>query len=406
MLETGIGRAANVALAALPGLHAARRHVGLATATTRRDITEPFVLDDGHLAVPTGPGSASSRCPDALAEFTTSVEEVRRDQGRRRGKGEGGGVTKGGRVPRATYEAELLRLQAELVAMQEWVTGDRQRLVVVFEGRDAAGKGGDDQADHRVPQPARRRASSPCRRRPSASAAQWYFQRYVEQLPAAGEIVLFDRSWYNRAGVERVMGFCTPEEYRRFLHQCPIFERMLVEDGILLRKYWFSVSDEEQERRFQLAARRPDAALEALRRWTSSRATGGRTTRAPRTRCSSTPTSPRRPGTSSRATTSARARLNMIAHLLSTVPYEDVDAGAARAAAAAARRATTSARRASCSTYVPDHAATLALSRSPSGPRGRAAGRTGGLACPRAPSPRSVARHAAAGAAARGPPSR
>ena len=176
------------------------------------------------------------------------------------------------------------------------------RSCVVFEGRDAAGKGGAIKRVTEYLNPVSP-GSWRCPRRPSASAAQWYFQRYVEHLPAAGEIVLFDRSWYNRAGVERVMGFCTPAEYRRFLRQCPIFERMLVEDGILLRKYWFSVSDEEQERRFRSRLRDP------MRRWKlspmdleSSRA--GRTTPAPRTRCSPTPTSRRRRGTSSRPTTS------------------------------------------------------------------------------------------------------
>ena len=137
------------------------------------------------------------------------------------------------------------------------------RVVVVFEGRDAAGKGGTIRriTQYLNPRVARIVAlPAPTERERS----QWYFQRYVEHLPGAGEIVLFDRSWYNRAGVERVMGFCTPDEYRRFLHQCPIFERLLVEDGILLRKYWFSVSDEEQETPLPVPARGPDAAVEAV----------------------------------------------------------------------------------------------------------------------------------------------
>ena len=164
------------------------------------------------------------------------------------------------RMPRKIYEKELFRLQAELVKLQEWVRTEGARLVVVFEGRDAAGKGG---AIKRVTQFLNPRIAkitalpAPTER----EQTQWYFQRYVDHLPAAGEIVLFDRSWYNRAGVEHVMGFCTKEEYSRFLHQCPIFERLLVEDGILLRKYWFSVSDIEQERRF-------DSRLEdPMRRW-------------------------------------------------------------------------------------------------------------------------------------------
>ena len=159
-------------------------------------------------------------------------------------------MSKSGRVPRELYETELLRLQTELVALQQWVTATGQRLVVVFEGRDAAGKGGTIKriTEYLNPRVARIVAlPAPTER----ERGQWYFQRYVEQLPAPGEIALFDRSWYNRAGVERVMGYCTPQEYRRFLHQCPTFERLLVEDGVLLRKYWFSVSDEEQERRFR-----------------------------------------------------------------------------------------------------------------------------------------------------------
>ena len=133
---------------------------------------------------------------------------------------------------------------------------------MIFEGRDAAGKGGVIKRITRVHRPRAVRVvalPAPTEREQS----QWYFQRYVAHLPAAGEIVLFDRSWYNRAGVEHVMGFCTPEEYRRFMHQCPIFERMLVDDGIILVKYWFSVSDEEQERRFEAAHRRSAQAMEA-----------------------------------------------------------------------------------------------------------------------------------------------
>jgi len=207
------------------------------------------------------------------------------------------------RLPRKVYEPELFRLQAEAVKLQEWVRQEGARLVVIFEGRDAAGKGSAIKrlTEYLNPRVARIVAlPAPTDRQMS----RWYFQRYVEHLPSAGEIVIFDRSWYNRAGVERVMGFCTPDEYRRFLHQCPIFERLLVEDGILLRKYWFSVSAAEQERRFRRRLEDP------MRRWklstsTWSRSAAGRTTRGPRTRCSSTPTSRRRRGTWSTVTTSA-----------------------------------------------------------------------------------------------------
>ena len=148
------------------------------------------------------------------------------------------------------YEAELTRLQAELVEMQEWMRSKGQRLVVIFEGRDAAGKGGAIKRimEYLSPRVARIVAlPAPTER----ERTQWYFQRYIEHLPAAGEIRLLDRSWYNRAGVERVMGYCTAAEYQRFLRQCPIFEQMLAEDGIMLRKYWFSVSGKEQEKRFR-----------------------------------------------------------------------------------------------------------------------------------------------------------
>ena len=187
--------------------------------------------------------------------------------------------------------------------MQEWVRRSGARLVVVFEGRDAAGKGSTIKrvTEYLNPRVARVVAlPAPTDRERS----QWYFQRYVAHLPAAGEIVLFDRSWYNRAGVERVMGFCTEAEHRRFLHQCPLFERLLVEDGIILRKYWFSVSDAEQEARFRSRLDDP------MRRWKLSgtdldSVTRWRTTPGPRTRCSSTRTSPRRRGGSWTPTTSA-----------------------------------------------------------------------------------------------------
>lgn len=225
------------------------------------------------------------------------------------------------RLRRKPYEKELFRLQAELVTMQEWVRSTGARVVVVFEGRDAAGKGGAIKrvTEYLSPRIARIAAlPAPTER----ERGQWYFQRYIELLPAAGEIVLFDRSWYNRAGVERVMGFCTQDEYHRFLHQCPIFERMLVEDGIHLLKYWFSVSDVEQERRF--LARRDDPMrrwklspmdLESITRWEDySRAKDEMLvhTDIPEARWRVVESEDKR-----------RARINMIAHLLSSVPYTE-----------------------------------------------------------------------------------
>jgi polyphosphate kinase 2 len=227
-----------------------------------------------------------------------------------------------GRLPRALYEPELLRLQAELVTLQEWVKREGARLVVIFEGRDAAGKGSTIKrvAEYLNPRTTRIVAlPAPTERQ----TTQWYFERYIQHLPAAGEIVLLDRSWYNRAGVERVMGYCTPDEYRRFLHQCPILERLLVEDGILLRKYWFSVSDAEQERRFRSRLKDPmrqwklsPMDLESITRWEDySRAKDEMFVHTD---------IPEAPWYVVEGEDKRRARINVIAHLLSTVPYHQV----------------------------------------------------------------------------------
>jgi polyphosphate kinase len=226
------------------------------------------------------------------------------------------------RLPKKPYERELLRLQSELVKVQEWVKAEGVRLVVLFEGRDAAGKGGAIKrvTEYLNPRVARIVALPvPTERQ----RGQWYFQRYVEQLPAAGEIVLFDRSWYNRAGVEKVMGFCTPEEYWQFLHQAPTFERMLIEAGIELRKYWFSVSDTEQERRFR------DRLEDPLRRWklspmdTESISRWEEYSRAKDEMFVYTDI-PESPWNVVESDDKRRSRINMIAHLLSTLPYHDV----------------------------------------------------------------------------------
>ena len=226
------------------------------------------------------------------------------------------------RMNKKAYEAELIRLQAELVEMQEWVRNTGSRVVVIFEGRDAAGKGGTIKrvSQYLNPRIARTVAlPAPTER----EKTEWYFQRYVPHLPAAGEIVLFDRSWYNRAGVERVMGFCTPEEYSRFLHQAPIFERMLHEDGIMLRKYWFSVSDEEQEVRFRSRLYDPmrrwklsPMDLESITRWEDY-------SRAKDDMFVHTDVSPA-PWYVVESDDKRRARINCINHLLSTIPYSVV----------------------------------------------------------------------------------
>jgi polyphosphate kinase len=226
-------------------------------------------------------------------------------------------------IPRKLYKKELVRLQDELVQMQGWVQATGARLVVVFEGRDAAGKGGAIQrvVENLSPRVARIVAlPAPTER----ERTQWYFQRYVEHLPAAGEIVLFDRSWYNRAGVEHVMGFCTPQEYSRFMHQCPVFENLLIEDGVMLRKYWFSVSPDEQERRFRERLDNPlkrwklsPMDLESITRWDEY-------SRAKDEMLAHTDTE-QAPWTIVESEDKRRARLNMIAHLLSSVPWEPVE---------------------------------------------------------------------------------
>ena len=221
------------------------------------------------------------------------------------------------------YEKELKRLQAELVDMQQWVVETGARVVIIMEGRDAAGKGS---AIKRITQYLNPR-SARIEALPAPSSreqGQWYFQRYVEKLPTAGEIVIFDRSWYNRAGVERVMGFCTSQEYRRFLHQAPIFERLLVEDGILLRKYWFSVSDEEQLARFQSRLEDP------LRRWKLSPMDLQSITRwedysRAKDEMFIHTDIPSAPWYTVESEDKKRSRINVISHLLSTIPYEKIE---------------------------------------------------------------------------------
>lgn len=219
------------------------------------------------------------------------------------------------------YTQELARLQEELVKLQYWVKAKRLRLVILFEGRDAAGKGGvikriTERLNPRGCQVAALPAPTERER------TQWYFQRYVSYLPAAGEIVLFDRSWYNRAGVERVMGFCTEDEYERFMRSCPEFERMLVRDGIILLKYWFSVSDEEQERRFRARVEDPSKRwklspmdLESRRRWVDySKAKDRMFAYTDTKQC---------PWYVVNSDDKRRAHLNCISHILSQIAYED-----------------------------------------------------------------------------------
>ncbi|MBX3728642.1 MAG: polyphosphate kinase 2 [Candidatus Sumerlaeia bacterium] len=229
------------------------------------------------------------------------------------------------KMKRSFYEAELERLYAELVKLQYWIKDRGLRVVMLFEGRDAAGKGGTIK---RITEPLNPRG---CRvvalEKPSdRERTQWYFQRYVEHLPSAGEIVLFDRSWYNRAGVERVMGFCTDREYREFMRSCPEFERMMVRSGIVLLKYWFSVSDDEQERRFQQRAN------DVRRRWKlspmdlKSRDLWEDYSRAKDEMFFYTDI-PEAPWHTIESDDKRRARLNCIRHLLEHIGYEDIMPG-------------------------------------------------------------------------------
>ncbi|MHA1536356.1 MAG: polyphosphate kinase 2 [Alphaproteobacteria bacterium] len=242
-------------------------------------------------------------------------------------KGAGGAATeatpsKRPKIRSKIYEAELARLQIELVKLQEWIKHEGLKVVVLFEGRDAAGKGG---VIKRITESLNPRVcrvvalATPTER----EKTQWYFQRYVPHLPAAGEMVLFDRSWYNRAGVERVMGFCSDEEYKEFMRSCPEFERMLVRSGIVLVKYWFSVSDEEQERRFGGRIVNPTKRwklspmdLESRKRWADY-------SRAKDEMFAHTDIK-QAPWYVVQAEEKKRARLNCIKHLLQMIPYEDL----------------------------------------------------------------------------------
>ncbi|NKC11457.1 MAG: polyphosphate kinase 2 [Gammaproteobacteria bacterium] len=233
-----------------------------------------------------------------------------------------GKKSKAKKIKTRVYAAELARLQEELVKMKQWVQAKGLRIVVIFEGRDAAGKGGaikriTEKLSPRVckvialPAPTERERS------------QWYFQRYVQHLPAAGEIVLFDRSWYNRAGVERVMGFCTDAEHSEFLRSCPQFERMLVRCGIKIIKYWFSVSDEEQERRFRERIDHPTKRWKLSPMDLQSRSRWVEYSKAKDEMFRHTDIE-EAPWYVVDGDVKKRARLNVISHLLSLIDYEDL----------------------------------------------------------------------------------
>jgi len=219
-------------------------------------------------------------------------------------------------------EKILENLQLELVKMEDWIKINKLKVVVIFEGRDAAGKGGVIKRITELLNPRYARVVAlgiPTEK----EKEQWYFQRYVQYLPSSGEMVLFDRSWYNRAGVEKVMGFCTPDEYDEFLRSCPEFERMLIRSGIILIKYWFSVSDEEQEKRFQERINNPAKRWKISPMDVQSRTKWVEYSRAKDMMFKYTDIK-QAPWFVVNADDKMRARLNCISHLLSMIPYEDV----------------------------------------------------------------------------------
>ena len=274
-----------------------------------------------HKATTANQGSMAKPEPESFTDSTTAMAPIAPIAGDGAPRAPVPGAP-GQKLDRRFYESELALLQLELVKMQYWIKDTGFRLMVIFEGRDAAGKGGTIK---RITEPLNPRG---CRvvalGTPSdQQKTQWYFQRYVEHFPAAGEIVLFDRSWYNRAGVERVMGFCSPRDVEQFLRACPELERMLVDSGILLIKYWFSVSDEEQEARFR------DRIKDPMRRWKLSpmdleaRDRWEEFSQAKDAMFAHT-NIPEAPWFTVQADDKRRARLNTMHHLLSKVPYRDM----------------------------------------------------------------------------------
>ncbi len=263
--------------------------------------------------------------PEGLLDPGQELTALRKDPEAIRAMFENGAYPYKRKIPTKAYEEQKASLQVELLKAQEWVKHTAQKVVLLFEGRDAAGKGGTIKrfTEHLNPRGCRVVAlDKPSERERS----QWYFQRYVSHLPSGGEMVLFDRSWYNRAGVERVMGFCTPNEYLEFMRQAPQFERMVVRGGIILFKYWFSVTQTEQRRRFQAREAQP------LKRWKLSKVDRQSLdkwddyTKAKEAMFFYTDTADA-PWTIVKSDDKKRARLNCIRHFLWSLPYPDKDAG-------------------------------------------------------------------------------
>jgi polyphosphate kinase 2 len=260
--------------------------------------------------------------PEAVDAFDEELEMELDDQRLEELLEPRDGTSEDDQLDRRTYFNELFRLQGELIKLQDWVVAKQLKVVAIFEGRDAAGKGGSiKRITQRMNPRVCRVVALPAPN--ERERTQWYFQRYVQHLPAGGEIVLFDRSWYNRAGVEHVMGFCTPEQYEQFFRDAPDFERMLVRSGIVLLKYWFSISDEEQHRRFEMRIRDPlkqwklsQMDLESRRRW--EQYTKAKERMLERTHIEEAP------WWIVEADDKKRARLNCIHHLLSQIPYSEL----------------------------------------------------------------------------------
>ncbi|WP_346914354.1 polyphosphate kinase 2 [uncultured Roseibium sp.] len=276
------------------------------------------------------PATEAAAETDVNAEASTTaglvrhhLAEMRHDPAAIRHVFETGEYPYSTKMRRAAYEKQKAKLQAELLKAQKWIQETGQRVVILFEGRDAAGKGGTIKRfmEHLNP----RGASVVALQKPTERERyQWYFQRYIEHLPSAGEMVLFDRSWYNRAGVERVMGFCKPNDYLEFMRQCPDFERMLVRDGVLMFKYWFSVTREEQKRRFKQRKTDPlkqwklsPIDVASLDKWDDY-------TEAKEAMFFYTDTADA-PWTIVKSDDKKRARLNCMEHFLSCLPYPDKD---------------------------------------------------------------------------------
>lgn len=270
----------------------------------------------------TVPGEQTIAAPNRQAD-TPSLADIRRDENAIRKIFENGEYPYKTKIARGAYEKRKAKLQTELLKVQDWVKASGQKIVLIFEGRDAAGKGGTIKrfTEHLNPRGARVVALD---KPTDKEKTQWYFQRYIEHLPAGGEMVLFDRSWYNRAGVERVMGFCSANDYLEFMREAPEIERMMVRSGIILFKYWFSVTREEQLRRFQ------SREVEPLKKWKLSPIDRQSLdkwddyTEAKEAMFFYTDTADA-PWTIVKSNDKKRARLNCMAHFLSCLPYPDKD---------------------------------------------------------------------------------